>query len=119
MRNHKKQEKLERATVRFVKRGEQHPYVLEVTTPGWRGCDATLRAPKRLPQDLEEIRAVLDRAGVRTWDAAFTTSGVMIFNADGTTEFVLKDFTDVEAALPALVAAGWMLPGMPLEAPIH
>jgi hypothetical protein len=88
-----------RSPVRLVRRGNLH--AIEVTTPDWRRYDESFRGIKR-PDDLKEILAVLDRVNVIDRE--------LLLVADGTTEIVLHDALDLEAAVPALVAAGWMLP---------
>ena len=91
-----------RSTVRLVRRGDLH--AIEVTTPDWRRYDESFRGKIKRPDDLKEILAVLDRANVIDRE--------ILLVADGTTEIVLDDALDLEAAVPALVAAGWMLPGV-------
>jgi hypothetical protein len=114
----KRKKTLGRATVRLVSRGEEHPYVIEVTTPGWQGCNEALRERIKLPDDLKEISDLLDQAKVRRWGGSDGKT-TMLFMNDGTTEIVLADSTDVEPATRALVRAGWLSPEMPLEAAIN
>src|SRR5215472_5701699 len=51
---------MEKATVRLVSHGEAHPYVIEVTTPGWRGVDHAFdgTVKESMPADLREIQAI-------------------------------------------------------------
>lgn len=92
----------EKATVRLLRRGKEHPYVIEVTTASWRRADAALDGPLKVPDDLKQIQIVLDQANVKP--------SMTLAVADGTTEFVLKDSTDFELAVKALVLAGWLVP---------
>src|SRR5215472_8897741 len=105
--------------VRLIQRGEEHPYVIQVLTPGWYGCvhafDGTLNPT--MPADLRSISECLKESGVK-YCSPFRPYevGVMIFNADSTTEFVLRDIRDFQAAIKALVRAGWLSPdGPPLQ----
>lgn len=119
MRN---QESPERATVRLVRRGEQHPYVIEVSTPGWRGCDHAFDGTikETMPADLEEICDILQKANVKYHSVSEPDKdGVMIFMEDGATEFVLRTAADFEASVVALVRAGWLSPEMPRHATIQ
>jgi hypothetical protein len=106
------------ATVRLISRGEEHPYVIEVTTPGWRGVDAAFEGPIKLPDDLKQISALLDQAGVKRWGGTDGKTS-MLFMDDGTTEIVMADATDFEAAILALTRAGWLSPEMPHDAAIN
>jgi hypothetical protein len=101
----------EKATVRLVGRGEEHPYVIEVTTPGWRGVEAAFEGPIELPDDLEQILAVLGQAGVEPSNT--------LFMADGATEIVLKDSGDFELAIKVLARGGWLSPEAPSAAAIN
>ena len=108
---------MSRATVRLIKRGEQHPYVIEVMTPGWRGCDYGFDGAikQTMPLDLTEICGILAKANVRYYSIRDPSKeGVMMFMEDGATEFVLRDAYDFEAAITALVRAGWLS-----EMPVH
>jgi hypothetical protein len=96
-------------SVRLVSRGEHHPYVIEVITPGWRGCDQAFDGTisQTMPADLREIREVLIKANVKYFSVSFPgKAGVMLLMADGATEFVLGDASDFEAAIAALVRVG-------------
>ncbi len=108
----------EKTTVRLVRRGEEHPYVIEITTPGWRGVDAAFEGPINLPDDLKQISDLLNNAGVKRWGG---TDGktTMLFTNDGTAEIVLADATDVEPAISALDEAGWLSPEVASDATIH
>lgn len=96
-----------KTTVRFIGRGEEHPYVIEITTPGWRGCDAALVGKIELPEDLKQISDLLDQAGVKRWGGSDGKT-TMIFVNDGTTEIVLAGATDAEAAGQAF-DENWMV----------
>jgi hypothetical protein len=110
----------DRATVRLVRHGEVHPYVIEVTTPGWRGCDQAFHGKIILPTDLQDIRDILKKANVKFQSVSEPTrDGVMRFNNDGTTEFVLKDSTVFASAIEALVRAGWLSPEVQTDAAIN
>jgi hypothetical protein len=98
-----------KTTVRLISRGEEHPYVIEITTPGWRGCDAAFRGKLELPRDLKQISDLLDQAGVKRWRGD-DGKAAMCFVADGTTEIVLADAPSVEPAIEALMRAGWLSP---------
>jgi hypothetical protein len=103
-------------TVRLVRRGERHPYVVEVVTPGWQGYDHAFDGTikQTMPSDLREICDVLAKANVKYYSAIDPRKeGVMTFTDDGTTEFVLEDADDFKAAVAALVRAGWLLPELP------
>jgi hypothetical protein len=92
-----------KTTIRLVNRGEEHPYVIEVMTPGWRGVDAAFEGAIKLPEDLKQIMDILKQAKVKLWKTLFVN--------DGATEFVLEDATDLQTAADALVLAGWLPPG--------
>jgi len=113
---------MRRATVRLVNHGEKHPYVIEVTTPGWRGVDHTFGGvvnKQSMPADLREIEAVLKKANIKYYSVSDPNKeGLMLFMADGTTEFVLRDATDFGAAVTALVRAGWLSPKIPPHLPV-
>ena len=103
-------------TVRLVRRGERHPYVVEVVTPGWHGCDHAIDGTikQTMPGDLRDIRDVLAKANVKYYSVSDPRKeGVVMFMADGATEFVLGDASDFKAAVAALVRAGWLLPELP------
>jgi hypothetical protein len=102
---------VEKATVRLVGHGEKHPYCIEVITPGWRGCDHALEGTIRdtMPADLREISAILKREEVEYFSEP-AKEGVMLFLADGATEFVLPDAASYERAVNALTRAGWLSP---------
>jgi hypothetical protein len=100
-------------TIRLVRRGERHPYVIEVTTPGWRGCDHAYdgTVSQTMPADLREIRKILIKANVKYFSPSDPRkSGVMLLMADGATEFVLADASDFESAVVALTRSGWLSP---------
>lgn len=99
-------------TVRLVRHGEDHPYCIEVTTPGWRGVDHVDGGLKRtMPKDLSQICDTLKNAGVRYYSISEPDrEDVILFPADGTAEFVLRDAEAMEAAITALVRAGWLSP---------
>lgn len=102
--------------VQLVRHGNEYPYVIEVTTPGWRGCDharsGTLR--QTIPADLTNIRDCLAMAGVKYYSVSEPVKeGLMMFNEDGTTEFVLKNMVDFQTAIIVLTRAGWLSPEMP------
>lgn len=103
----KTQGNLSKQIVRRISCGEQHPYVIEVTTPNWKGCEQPSHGTKKfpdepeLPDELKQILAVLDQAKVKTPTRQFTD--------EGTTEFMFESLADVEAALSELSAAGWMV----------
>ena len=96
----------EKLTVRLVRRLE-HPYVIEVTTPGWRGFDLQTRKIL-LPESLQLIRNALHEAGVHGEPGWLQP----LFNADGTTEIALKTSLDFKLAVEALVRGGWLSPEM-------
>jgi len=105
MKNHEHE-----TTVRLVRRGERHPYVIEVVTPGWRGYDHAFdgTAKQTMPADLMDIADVLANASVKYYSVSEPhKDGVMVFTDDGATEFVLRDDNDFKAAVAALVRAGW------------
>jgi hypothetical protein len=105
-------------SVRIVSRGEHHPYVIEVMTPGWRGCDHAFDGTinQTMPADLRGIRRVLVNAKVKYYSVSDPCKeGVMMLMADGATEFVLGDADDLEAAVAALVRAGWLSPTLPSD----
>jgi hypothetical protein len=109
-------------TVRLVRRGERHPYVIEVITQGWHGYDHAFNgtAKQTMPSDLKEICDVLAKANVKYYGASDPRKeGVLVFTADGTTEFVLGDADDFEAAVAALVRAGWLLPELQPYPSVH
>ena len=101
-----------RATVQLVRHGEEHPYVIEVMTPGWRGCDylSARKIQRTMPEDLRRICDVLKKANVKCWTVSEPIREGMLFSADGSTEFVLKTFEDFQAAALALQQAGWLQP---------
>jgi hypothetical protein len=102
-----------RATVRLINRGEQHPYVIEVVTPGWSGCDHALDGTTKqtMPAELNEICDVLKKANAKYYSVSEPNkANVMMFVEDGSTEFVFRDATDFEAAVRALVRTGWLSP---------
>jgi hypothetical protein len=102
-----------KTTVRLISRGEEHPYVLEVTTPGWRGVDAAFEGPVTLPDDLKQISELLDEAGVKRWKGSDGRASLLLM-ADGTTEIVLdNDVNAVKLAVSALRKAGWLVPAAP------
>ena len=94
----------------FVHRGGEHPYVIEVFTPGWKGCehafDGTIK--ESMPADFREIVEVLKKANVKYGGGDPYRDGVMMFTANGRTEFVLQNVMDYEAAVLALLRAGWL-----------
>jgi hypothetical protein len=104
---------MEKATVRLVGHGEKDPYCIEVVTPGWRGCDHALEGTIRdtMPADLREICAILKKEDVKYFSVSEAAKeGVMMFLADGATEFVLRDAASFERAVNALTRAGWLSP---------
>ena len=107
----------EKTTVQLVKRGDEHPYVIEITTPGWRGVDEARKGTPiatSMPYDLWKINNILNEAGVKRWkgtDGSGKTK--MLFMDDGTTEIVLEDATDFELAIQVLTRAGWLVPETP------
>ena len=106
-------------SVRLVSRGKHHPYVIEVMTLGWRGCDHAFNGTinQTMPANLREIRQVLINANVKYFSVSEPRKdGVMMFMADGATEFVLGDAHDFEAAVAALVGTGWLSPDEPSQA---
>jgi len=98
----------EKKTVcRLVRHGEEH--AVEVTTPGWRGVDAAFAKTGKgvwagAPRDLKQIAAVLDQAKLQPYRT--------LLMADGTTEFVLRNAIDAQAAATALAQAGWLRPAV-------
>jgi hypothetical protein len=102
-------------TVRLVRHGERHPYVIEVVTPGWQGCDHAIDGTikRTMPGDLRDICDVLAKANVKYYSVSDPRKeGVIVFTADGATEFGLGDANDFEAGVAALVYAGWLLPDL-------
>ena len=109
---------MEKAIVRLIRR-EKHPYIIEVTTPGWRGYDHISDGSVRqtMPAVLREIRDILKMANVKHYSPSQPDKeGVMMFMADGATEFVLRDAKDLELAVTALTRAGWLAPKIPSSA---
>jgi len=102
-------------TVRLVRRGEHHPYVIEVMTPGWRGCDhasdGTIK--QTMPADLKNICEILVKANVKYYSLSDPRKEGVMVSADGATEFVLGDANDFEAAVAALGREGWLSPDLP------
>jgi hypothetical protein len=110
---------MNRAAIRLVRRDKEHPYVIEITTPGGKGCDHTSDATVKqtMPPDLREICDVLGRADVKYYSVSEPKrAGVMIFMSNGTTNLVLRDDTDFGTAITALVRAGWLSPKTTHEA---
>lgn len=100
---------MEKATVRLVGDGENHPYCIEVLTPGWRGCDHAIEGTicDTMPADLREICAILKKENVKYFSVSEPANeGVMMFLTDGATEFVLRDAASFERAVSALTRAG-------------
>src|SRR6266516_3633203 len=110
-----------KATVRLIRRGEQHPYVIEVTTPGWRGCDHAFDGTiaQTMPADLK-ICDILKKANVKYCSPSEPDKeDVMLFADDGSTEFVLRNAGDLEAAVTALARAGWLSPELAVKAAVN
>lgn len=94
---------MSKATVRLVRRGDEHPYIIEVMTLGWRGVDAAFEKSGKgvwagAPADLKQVAAILDEATNQPYRTFFIV--------DGATEFVLKDRADFESAANG-ASPGW------------
>jgi hypothetical protein len=62
-----------------------------------------------MPADLREICAILKKEDVKYYSVSEPAKeGVMMFLADGATEFVLRDAASLERAVNALTRAGWL-----------
>ncbi|HEV8131273.1 MAG TPA: hypothetical protein VGQ81_08465 [Acidobacteriota bacterium] len=104
--------------VRLVRRGEKNPVqpsdifplVIEVKIPGWPGYD-NIEAAKALPADLAAICDIFDKANVKFCSPTKPyREGVMVFTADGATEFAFRNAEDFSNAVNTLVRAGWLSP---------
>jgi hypothetical protein len=116
------EEAMTRASVQLVRRGEQHPYVISVKTPGWRGCDHALdgTVKQTMPGDLNEICEILKKANVKYYSPTEPEKeSVMVLGDDGETEFVFRNAGDLETAVMALVRAGWLSPALPVSASVN
>lgn len=113
---------MSKTTVQLVSRGKQHPYVIEVTTPGWRGCDHVQNGTVKetMPLELKQIANILKEVNVKYYSVRIPDQDdVMIFMEDGATDFVLRSAADFESALKALVRAGWLSAQTPPHPTIH